>query len=165
MRITGGDNIQIDGFSGYNQPADPNKAVHGLLVNDSSSAVGQLTINGMSVDNPSGVAFQFDHADKSKTRISGLSTDESNIIASANTITLSPGHDTFQIQGTVQIDNIAASSGWQGRTVHLLFQDGGCAVSATGNIRPRPGYTSTGLSTLSLFTVGGDFWREIGRTL
>lgn len=94
----------------------------------------------------------------------GPTTGGLNVIASASTITVPPGGDSYQITGTTTINTINPS--WLGRTIKLRFATANCAVgNGTGNIKLQQAFTAQVDDALHLVYAGTPGWIEVGRKM
>lgn len=93
-----------------------------------------------------------------------VSYGATNTIASAASLTLPSGQDTYLISGTTGITSINTAASARGRVIQLVFQ-GILTVTAGSNLSISSNFTTTAGATLSLVCADDSGnWYEIGRS-
>lgn len=122
--------------------------------NSGQNTIGSVTVNGAQTQSISTVA--------SDTKVSPCNvTDHETAIASAATIALPPGRESFNITGTTNIDTI--NGGWTDRIVTLRFAGVLTVNDTTGNLNLAGNFVTTGNDTITLrYYI--NTWYEVSRS-
>lgn len=95
-------------------------------------------------------------------RISGVVSDVSKTVASANTLNLPPFGEFYNITGTTNIGGITAT--WAGHTITLKFNSSLTVVDDAQNLRLAGNFSASANSTLTLICDGAE-WFEVSRSV
>src|SRR5581483_2287438 len=131
----------------------------GILVAGSAQniAVGTNAIRN------SGTPVSFTSGATNTNSCAAQNTDASNTIASAGTLSLPLGIDTFHVTGTTTITAINTGSGFGGRRVTLIM-DNGAPVTNGSNLKLIRNLPSRAGISLTLVCDTAGNWTEAART-